>query len=240
MQYDHGCRVTAEVWELSPLDLSIQQYETRCKNYHYRKLKVPNETAEQRTARLTGLKAARQYLDLERNRLMSMISVESQLDIYRNEFKHLSRKDRRNEYKAEEHHPTAVLETNLQLAGRARPAPKFTAHHLIEGKGKLAITKSARLLLFRNDIRINDPDNGVWMPRTEEERGHWSMPNATPHSRIHTHNYERWIYGQIQYLRGEAEIRQKLSILRGHLKCGTQPTMVTAKSDESWDGRSAV
>ncbi|WP_444958629.1 AHH domain-containing protein [Microbulbifer sp. ZKSA002] len=111
---------------------------------------------------------------------------------------------------------------------------------MVEGKGKLPTTKQARLLLFRNDIRINDPDNGVWMPRDESDRGHWSMPSAVPHSRIHTHNYERWIYGQIQHLKTEAEIRTKLSILRAHLMNGTQPEQVLKKPNEQWDGRSDI
>ncbi len=38
---------------------------------------------------------------------------------------------------------------------------------------------------------------------TEDDRGHWAMPNAVPHSRIHTHNYERWVHGQLQYLKSE-------------------------------------
>ncbi len=240
MEVSHGKRLSPQVWELSPLDLSIYQYEQKCKNYHYRKKKVPGETEEQREKRLCDLKEAKAYLDLEKGRIVAMVSVEAQLQAYRDEFKDLKRKERRAEYKKEDHHPTKVLEGNLRLAGRAQPSPRFTAHHLVEGKGKLAVTKTARLLLFRHDIRINDPDNGVWMPRSEEDRGHWAMPKATPHSQIHTHNYERWVYGQVQYLKSEKEIRHKLGILRAQLKHGVQPAKVTAKSDKAWNGRENV
>jgi A nuclease family of the HNH/ENDO VII superfamily with conserved AHH len=238
MEVSHGKRLSPQVWELSPLDLSIYQYEQKCKNYHYRKKKVPGETEDQRKTRLSELKEARAYLDLEKKRILCLASVESQLDKYRNEFKSESDEEKRLElYESEKHHPTAVLEENLKKVGRAQPSQRFTAHHLVEGKGKLPVTADVRLTLFLNDIRINDPDNGVWMPRDKNDRGHWAMPKATPHSQIHTHNYERWVHGQIEHLQSEKEIRGKLQILRAHLKHGTQPDKVTAKSDKSWNGQ---
>ncbi len=42
------------------------------------------------------------------------------------------------------------------------------------------------------------------------------MPKAAPHSQIRTHNYERWIYGQIQCLKSEVQNKRKV----GHT---TQP-----------------
>ena len=79
VDYAHGQRITPEAWELSALDLSIQQYENRCKNHFYKTKKVPGETKPERTDRLNELKEAKALLDLERNRIMSMISVEGQL-----------------------------------------------------------------------------------------------------------------------------------------------------------------
>lgn len=238
MEYDHGKRVTPHVWELTPLDLSIQQYENRCKNYHYRNLKVPSETEEQRTKRLADLKVAKGQLEQERRRIMSLVSVQNQLQQYRDELRAIEDDFERVEaHEAEAHHPTEVLETNLRLAGRAKPSKSFTAHHIVEGKGKLPITADVRLTLFMHDVRINDPDNGVWMPRSQANKNHWSMPKATPHSRIHTHNYERWVHGQIVNLNSESEIRAKLTIIRTHLKNGTQPEKVTAPSDKSWNGQ---
>ncbi|WP_193164108.1 AHH domain-containing protein [Microbulbifer hainanensis] len=228
MEYDHGQRITPHVWELSPLDLSIQQYDNRCKNYHYKKRKAAGETEEQRNKRLADLKEAKALLDLERRRIMCMTSVQAQLQAYRDEHKCIEDEfERVDAYASEKHHPTGVLEDNLRLAGRAQPSNRYTAHHVVEGKGKLPITADARLLLFMNDIRINDPDNGVWMPRDENDRGHWAMPKATPHSRIHTHEYERWVHGEIINLNSEQEIRGKLTIIRAHLKNGTQPERVT-------------
>ena len=240
VEYVHGKRVTPDVWELSPLDQSIYEYERKCKQYHYKTLKKPGETPEQRSLRLNELSKAKDHLDSEEHRLLSMIAVDSRLQAYRDEHRDLKRKERLQKYKEEEHHPTDMLEQNMRLAGRAQPGPRFTAHHLVEGKGKLPITNEARLKLFRNNIRINDSDNGVWMPMTDKEKGHWAMPHATPHSRIHTHNYERWIYGQLQPLQTEVEIRVKLGVLRAHLKNGTQPKQVTAPPNKEWNGRNGV
>jgi hypothetical protein len=238
MEVSHGKRISPQVWELSPLDLSIYQYEQRCKNYYYKKKPPFGETEKQRDLRLGELKEAKAYLDLEKRRIIAMTSVEAQLDAYRNEFRNEQDEEKRLAlYEGEKHHPTEVLENNLRLVGRAQPSERFTAHHLVEGKGKLPITADVRLTLFLNDIRINDPDNGVWMPRTDEDRGHWAMPKAVPHSRIHTHNYERWIHGQIEHLQSELEIRGKLQILRAHLKNGTQPPQVTQKPDKAWTGK---
>ncbi len=167
-----------------------------------------------------------------------MASVEAQLDKYRNEYKAEADEEKRLElYESEKHHPTQVLENNLRAAGRAKPSARYTAHHLVEGKGRLPVTADVRFTLFLNDIRINDPDNGVWMPRGDADRGHWAMPKAVPHSQIHTHNYERWIHGQIEHLQSEQEIRGKLQILRAQLKNGTQPAKVTEKSDKTWVGK---
>ena len=238
MEVSHGKRISPQVWELSPLDLSIYQYEQRCKNYYYKKKPPFGETEKQRELRLSELKEAKAYLDLEKRRIIAMTSVEAQLDAYRNEFRNEQDEEKRLAlYEGEKHHPTEVLENNLRLVGRAQPSERFTAHHLVEGKGKLPITADVRLTLFLNDIRINDPDNGVWMPQTDEDRGHWAMPKAVPHSRIHTHNYERWIHGQIEHLQSEQEIRGKLQILRTHLKNGTQPPQVTQKPDKAWTGK---
>jgi|TARA_Y100001934_G_scaffold283626_1_gene404938 hypothetical protein len=238
MEVSHGKRVSPHVWELSPLDLSIYQYEQRCKNYYYKKKPPSGETPEQKVLRLAQLKQDRMFLDLEKRRILSMTSVEAQLAAYRDEYRSEEDEEKRlSLYEQEKHHPTEVLENNLRLVGRAKPGERFTAHHLVEGKGKLPITADVRLTLFLNNVRINDPDNGVWMPRTEADRGHWAMPKAVPHSRIHTHNYERWIHGQIEHLQSELEIRGKLQILRAHLKNGTQPPQVTQKPDKAWSGR---
>jgi hypothetical protein len=231
MEYIRGKRAEAEVWELSPLDYSIQQYEQKCRNYHYRKCKVPNETEQQRAERLGELRTAKVHLDLEHNRIMAMIDVEEQLVLqnYRDEYRALGSVERITYCQNEVHHPTSILEDNLRRVGRAQPSPRYSAHHIVEGVGKLRLaeTKRARLKLFTHNIRINDPDNGVWMPMADKDRGHWAMPKCPPHMRIHTKNYERWVFRSIRYLNSEMELRHKLGSIRLDLKYGKQPLEVT-------------
>ncbi len=235
-----GQRQTPLTWELSLLDLSIQEYERKCKDYHYRKLKKTNETPTERDQRLLELSKAKAHLDTEYLKLYTMAQVDGKLQAYRDEFKHLQRRERQREYEREGHHPTEVLESNLRASGRAQPSPRYTAHHIVEGQGKLAETKLARAQLFRYDVRINDSDNGVWMPMTEADRGHWAMPKAVPHSRIHTHNYERWVSLGLRGLRSELTIRAKLTFFRTMLKHGLQPEKVLKKPDPNWNGEDNV
>jgi hypothetical protein len=61
MEVSHGKRISPQVWELSPLDLSIYQYEQRCKNYYYKKKPSFGATKKQRDLRLGELKEAKAY-----------------------------------------------------------------------------------------------------------------------------------------------------------------------------------
>lgn len=236
-EYSHGKRVSLETWEMSPLELSIYQYEQRCKNYYYKTRKKPNETDEERSARLDELAIAKQHLKVELKKILAMAQVQEGLRKYRTEFDHYDDDQRDEAFETEGHHPTDVLEDNLRMAGRAQPSPRYTAHHIVQGKGKLPITALARAIMFENNVRINDSDNGVWMPMTEEDRGHWAMPKTVPHSRIHTHNYERWVYGVLEGALSEVEVRAKLLHVRLMLKHGTQPEKVLKKPDAKWNGR---
>ncbi|GAB2508881.1 AHH domain-containing protein [Microbulbifer agarilyticus] len=226
-----GKRVSAEVWELSPLDLSIDLYEKRCKDYFYRIKKQPGETPEQRQSRLDELKKTKKLLDLEASRIQAMISIEEQIKLreYQDEFRNKSEAERVNLCRKEEHHPTTTLENNLRRAGRPQPSRRCSAHHIVEGVGKLKTsdTKRARMRIFTHNIRINDPDNGIWMPMTDKDMGHWGMRKCVPHARIHTENYERWVWKSIQPLHDEQSIRFRLGLIRTALHEGRQPLNCT-------------
>lgn len=71
-----GHRETPLTWELDPLDLSIQQYEQKCKQYHYRSLKKENETNEERTERLSSLAVAKAHLDAEYLKLFAIAQIQ--------------------------------------------------------------------------------------------------------------------------------------------------------------------
>lgn len=136
----------------------------------------------------------------------------------------------------EKHHPTKLLANYMRAAGRPKPSPKHTAHHIVPGKGRTISTYRARIALHALGIGINDPDNGVWMIRYKKSKGHSSMPNAKRHLEIHTNNYEGWILRHIVLVETETQAREKLKSLRLILQHGTQPKEVTMPPDENWKG----
>jgi A nuclease family of the HNH/ENDO VII superfamily with conserved AHH len=137
----------------------------------------------------------------------------------------------------EDHHPTNELAIFLQADGRPKPSPKHTAHHIVAGKGKTESSANSRIELHLHNIRINDPDNGVWMLMNKKDKGHWSMPSANAHLEIHTHNYELWVYQRILSAFGEQEARAVLRQIAKLLHEGKQPAKCTMPPDKSWCGQ---
>lgn len=64
-----------------------------------------------------------------------------------------------------------------------------------------------------NSIRINDPDNGVWLPANKKHTPHWSMPAAMGHLEYHTHKYEYKVAQRIRLRNTETQIRTELNII---------------------------
>ena len=142
----------------------------------------------------------------------------------------------RKEFREEKHHPTKKLASNLRASGRPRPSQNHTAHHVVLGKGRTQGMADARLLMFLYKIRINDPDNGTWLPRAKKDKGHWSMPNAPAHSEIHGYNYETWVTALTQTAMNERAFRAALLRIRSLLRDGRQPLQVTQQKKTDWDG----
>lgn len=119
---------------------------------------------------------------------MVQVQVQGRLEAYRASGR-TSDSHSRNEKKAlrqalldEKHHPKKVLAGFMRADGRPQPGANFTAHHLVQGRGRTERAAMARVTLHFYNIRINDPDNGVWLPRTKNDRGHCAMPNAPAHA----------------------------------------------------------
>ena len=119
-----------------------------------------------------------------------------------------------------EKHSSSLLGKYLRVSGVARPGAKWEAHHLISGKHSEAM--AARLVLAEDDnkIRIDDPDNGAWMPKTKADARPTSYPNAIGHNRIHRHLYYNWIGNTIAMMDDGIQIRAFLNTVRTQLLHG--------------------
>lgn len=113
----------------------------------------------------------------------------------------------------ETHHPTEILEKYMRAVPIPKPSNNHSAHHITPGIGKTKDAYRARMRIHRFGIRINDPDNGVWLPRSTKYTPHWSMPEAKGHNQYHTHGYESWLLRRLQTKSSEEFIRQELRFI---------------------------
>lgn len=92
-----------------------------------------------------------------------------------------------------EKYSSATLGKHLRVDGIPRPGAKWEAHHIVSAEHQEAV--GARLIIAEDDIaiRIDDPDNGAWMPKTKADSRPTIYPNAIGHNRIHRQPYYRWI-----------------------------------------------
>ncbi len=246
MDYLHGKRITPLHHEMTPFERRLAEFDKACRKFHKAKAdaaKTNGENPAEKKARIDDMNSELEHLKRERRFVETMAVIQAGLDNYRDALR-VTRNDT-NETKAgkrkalhgEAHHGTEVLEELMRADGRPKPSPKHTAHHLIAGRGKTPFTNLARIQLHLHNLRINDPDNGVWMFRLKEQAGHWSMPNAKSHGEIHTYNYEFWVLTNISAASNEAMMRTALRKLRGMLESGTQPKHVTMPPDKTWNGK---
>ena len=223
----------------TPLDLTIHRYEQLAREFHYNKAKYArkNESKVKRAARQAAFERDWNHLEKERIRIsaVAMVSLQEGLDDYREENKSKTRNDLREE----PHHPTEKLANNLRASHEPKPSLDHDAHHIVMGKGRWRQGRMmrARLSLHMHKIGINDPINGVWLPRNKKDKGHWATPDAPAHKEIHRYNYETWITNQIggSPLKEET-IRNRLTGIKQGLKYGGYPIQIILPKDVTWDG----
>ncbi|MCO1334869.1 AHH domain-containing protein [Microbulbifer sp. OS29] len=233
IEYKNGNRVTLFPHEMTPLEAAIAGFESKAKKYYQKKSLPKPETEEDRIKREQDLDAALEHLKSERRKISIFAQIQSGLEEYQAKGRKQAEEDPLEMLK-EKHHPTTVLAQNMRADGRPQPSNRHSPHHIVEGRGKHPRTADTRLNLHLYGIRINDPDNGVWLPRTKSDKGHWSMPSAPAHSEIHTFNYESWVSFLIGSIEDEFMIRAALLRIRSLLRDGKQPQKVTEKKDVNW------
>lgn len=226
IEFKNGIRVTPVEHELSPLEAAIEKYAQKCRDFYCETNELSKSLSkEERESKMAD---ALKHLEQERRFAETAVDVQSQLEQYRNSGRQLTTTQQGlTSLEAESHSPTRVLAKYMRAAGKPRPSTKHAAHHIVPGKGKTRRASQARLQLHQFGVRINDPDNGVWMVHRKKDTPHFSMPNAKGHLTIHTHNYEEWVYNNIRITHSETQVRQKLNNIRRLLEDGNTPHSIS-------------
>ena len=140
---------------------------------------------------------------------------------------------------SEVYHPTRDLADNLFAVGEARPGGLFDAHHIIPGKGRWQQNEmlAARLNLHLHGIGINDPVNGVYLPKSMKYVPHWRFPKALPHANIHTFAYEQMVNDALTPARSADAVRNTLLRIRAILEQGSDYTFLTQKASSQYEAK---
>ena len=153
-----------------------------------------------------------------RNKVATAAQVQMGIDLYRMAAKGMS-----EDQLLGEGHNSAVLGFHLEQAYGPRP-PRCHAHALVAGKHRYAA--ELRLLMAILKIRIDNVDNGCWLPENTAATPHPSFPGAPPHSRIHRYNYFFWIFSRLGNLDDEGLFRTNLKVISDILQQGHMPHYV--------------
>lgn len=235
MEYKNGVRTTYRYDEMSTLDQAIENLIQKAHKYYKDLNRAENAPQDVREKRKKELEKAKQHLEHERRLAEVKVDVLADLQTYRLKGKqayqgtNIEIAAAQKELLAEEHHPTEILEKYMRAVPIPKPSPFHTAHHITPGVGKTKDAYRARLRIHRYGIRINDPDNGAWLPNATKHTPHWSMPNAKGHNRYHTHGYESWLLRRLQSKSGEEFIRQELRLIGQQLQENNIPPEARAK-----------
>lgn len=229
MKFIHGERTELKYNEMTPLDKAINEYTKKANDYYKKKLDIDKLPADVRKQRKHELDEAKCFLEHQRMNAESYASIQAGLDTYRQHGRDAAQgslSDIATKQEAlvkEPHHPTSVLNKMLVADARPRPSAQHTAHHIVPGRGKTRFAYLARVHIHGYGIRINDPDNGVWLPTYKKHIPHWSMPKAKGHLEYHTEGYERWIELKLKGRRNEALIRMELQNIANMLERNDLP-----------------
>lgn len=158
------------------------------------------------------------------NKVVVAAQVQAGIDKYRAEAKSMSPDGLRSE-----EHNSARLGEHLVATGKRRP-PRCHAHAIVAGKHHHAAV--LRTLMARLEIRIDDPDNGCWLPENTAATPHPAFPSAVPHSRIHRYNYFFWIRIRLSSIRKDHLFRKGLQEIARALQQKKFPSYVINKKGQ--------
>lgn len=133
-----------------------------------------------------------------------------------------------------EKHYSSRLAKFLTCTGKPRPHELCEAHAIISGRH--ANAAKLRAVIAWHKLRIDDPDNGCWLPKNTAALQSMpkSLKRAIPHSRIHRFNYYFWLNQRIN-LRStpsRLKISQELKLISKLLQTSTAPEFVMLKKGQ--------
>lgn len=201
------------------LDQSIDRYDQIARQYFNTQSAIENAPPDVREARQKQLSIIQAHLENQRVNATVLANIQSKLDAYREEGRQATQGTRadsrrkRAALEAEPHHPPGVLEKMLKAACRPKPSHRHSAHHIVPGKGRLSRTYEARVRMHLFGVRINDPDNGVWLPMAIADTPNWAMPESKAHKQYHTDFYEENVTERVFHARDEKQIRLQLQLI---------------------------
>lgn len=219
MEFKNGIKTTYRYDEMSLLDRAIDNLVSKAEKFYSDLDHIGNASQDVREKRKAELESAKKYLEHQRRLTEVIVDVQAQLEIYRRQGRLATQGEaieiaaKQKQLQAEKHHPTEVLEKFMLAVPIPKPSANHSAHHITPGLGKTKDAYRARLHIHRFGIRINDPDNGTWLPRSSKHTPHWSMPEAKGHMRYHTHGYENWLLRRLRSKSSEASLRQELQLI---------------------------
>jgi len=120
---------------------------------------------------------------------------------------------------AEKHRPQKMARY-MSATGAGKKPPNTATHSIVSGSHELA--EAARSILAKFKIRIDDPANGVFLPKNRNHVPHSHMPNASNHAEIHTDKYYLNITNQLSLATSRSECVAILKAIAIALQRGEQ------------------
>lgn len=218
------------------LELAIHRFEEQAKAYHHQKAALAKATGEPGEVAKARARLDRDWQHLQRERIR--ISTQAELQRGLDEYRADAKQKTTAELAKEPHHPTTVLARHLTAVGEPKPSLDHDPHHIIMGRGRWQSLEMmrVRLALHMHRIGINDPVNGVWLPRTKADKGHWATPASPAHKEIHRFNYETWIIRQLRAVATAQQFSNRLRDIKTKLRFGGYPSSIVEPKNPNWSG----
>lgn len=190
-----------------PVDQAITRLKTGAK--------VPSKTKSQ----------LKSYIKLELGYIRTLSDIQKKLEAYRVQSKRMT-----DEERVSEQHDSMRLGIHMRASGLPKPHPRWEAHAIVSGAHNEA--DLLRAILALTEIRIDDPDNGAWLPKSERDRFGTIFPNAVVHGRTHRFHYYNWLEEILNTDMLESEVRKQLKNIRFKLQTSTFPIFVMNKKGQ--------